>query len=104
MVLKRRNPYLESTIHLLLMDDRWRNRLRYWALAVLPLVAIVLGSKLIGSFWFVIFLLFYVFIYRPALDTRRLLSLQAIEEKDAWRFFIPLAVDRIRYTRQLWWG
>ena len=86
------------------MNEKWRNRLRYWALAVVPFFAIVLSSKLIGPLWFVLFLLFYIFIYRPALDIQRLMSLRVIEEKDAWRFFIPLAVDRIQYTRKLWWG
>ena len=86
------------------MTNKWRNRVLYWILATLPLVSICLGSDILGPMWFVGFLLFYTLIYRPALDTRRLMSLQAIEEKDAWRFFIPLAVDRIPYTKKLWWG
>jgi hypothetical protein len=84
------------------MDSRLANRLIYWALAVLPAVAIYFAGRILGSFWFFGFFLFYLFIYRPALDVQRLLSLKRIEEKDAWKFFIPLAVDRWRYNKSLW--
>ena len=86
------------------MSLRLKNRLLYWILAAVPLGLIWLAGHINGPYWFVSFLMFYVFIYRPALDTQRLLSLQVIEEKDAWRFFIPLAVDRTRYFKLLWFG
>jgi hypothetical protein len=86
------------------MSDKWRNRLLYWLLATVPLACFCLASKMIGSGWFTVFLLLYILTYRPAIDAQRLMSLGAIEEKDAWRFFIPLAVDRIPYTKKLWWG
>lgn len=88
----------------LTMSSKLKNRLLYWILAAIPLALIVLAGKINGSYWFVAFLGFYVFIYRPALDTQRLLSLRVIEEKDAWKFFIPLAVDRTRYFKPLWLG
>jgi hypothetical protein len=40
----------------------------------------------------------------PFVDTQRLMSLKKIEEKDAWRFFIPFAIDRMPYVKSLWWG
>ncbi len=84
------------------MSQKTANRLLYWALCLLPGVAIYFAGRVLGSFWFCAFLVFYVFIYRPALDIQRLLSLGKIEEKDAWRFFVPFAVDRWRYNKSLW--
>lgn len=84
------------------MNPKSVNRILYWALCLLPAVAIYLAGQILGSFWFVLLLLFYLFIYRPTLDVQRLLSLKKIEEKDAWRFFVPFAIDRFRYNRNLW--
>ena len=84
------------------MNPKSVNRILYWALCLLPPVAIYFAGEILGSFWFVLLLLFYLFIYRPTLDVQRLLSLKKIEEKDAWRFFVPFATDRFRYNRNLW--
>lgn len=80
------------------------NRILYWAMALVPISGLWVIGRVYGSFWFVAFLLFYVFFYRPLLDMRRLLSLGAIEEKDAWRFLVPFAVDYTRYIKKLWLG
>jgi hypothetical protein len=71
-------------------------------LAIIPLCGFYVISTVFGSIWAVCYLLFYIFLYRPFIDTQRLLSLGKIEEKDAWKFFVPLQVDEIRYTRNLW--
>ena len=86
------------------MTEKLHNRVLYWALAIVPLSGLWLIGQVYGPFWLTGFLLFYIYIYRPALDTQRLISLQAIEERDAWRFFIPLSVDRTRYFKKLWFG
>ena len=87
------------------MDIKWKKRLLYWALAMGPLFSIMLLGRIISDpFFFVLFLLFYVFIYRPLLDTQRLMSLGELEEKDAWRFFVPFAVDQTKYIKALWLG
>lgn len=86
------------------MNTRFKNRVRYWLLAVIPLAAVALSGRLIGSSFFVLLLFFYTFVYRPLLDTQRLMALGQIEEKDAWRFFVPFAVDHTRYLKALWLG
>ena len=86
------------------MNERWRNRILYWALAIIPLAGCILAGRVIGSAFFVLLLFFYIFTYRPLLDTRRLISLGKLEEKDAWRFFVPFAIDQTRYIRALWLG
>lgn len=86
------------------MNEEWRNRLLYWALATVPLTGLYAVAIASASLWFVLYLLFYILIYRPLIDTQRLISLRKIEEKDAWKFFIPLYISRIQYTRSLWWG
>jgi hypothetical protein len=84
------------------MTRKWQNRLLYWAMAIIPLSGLWLIGRIYGPFWLTGFLLLYIFIYRPALDTQRLISLGALEEKDAWRFYIPFAVDPRPYLRKLW--
>lgn len=86
------------------MSTKWANRLLYWALAIVPLTGVALIGRIYDPLFFLLFLLFYSFIYRPLLDTQRLMSLGIIEEKDAWRFFVPFAVDTSRYIKALWLG
>lgn len=88
------------------MNHKLKNRILFWVLATIPLFAIVTLSSLeiLDSVFFLIFLLFYYFTYRPLLDIRRLLSLGVIEEKDAWRFFVPFAIDQTKYIKHLWLG
>lgn len=87
-----------------LMSEKLKNRLLYWALAIVPFLGVIGIGKFYDPFLFFIFFLFYLFIYRPLLDIQRLLSLKKIQEKDAWRFFVPFAVDRLKYNRSLWLG
>jgi hypothetical protein len=86
------------------MNEKWVNRILFWALAIVPFAGVIIVGKLYGSNWFVAFLLFYTFIYRPILIIQRLLSLNKIEEKDAWKFFVPFYMDDTRYFRSLWFG
>ena len=88
------------------MNYKLKNRILFWILATIPLLAIVMLSsfEILDPFFFTMFLLFYIFTYRPLLDIRRLLSLGVIEEKDAWRFFVPFAVDKTKYIKPLWLG
>jgi len=86
------------------MNTKWRNRILYWFLAIIPLAGIWMVGRFSDSFLFVGFLFFYIFTYRPLLDTQRLISLGKIEEKDAWRFFVPLTVDTTKYIKDLWLG
>ena len=84
------------------MTRKWHNRILYWALSIVPLSGLWIVGEFAGPVGLTLFLLFYVFIYRPLIDTQRLISLNKIEEKDAWRFFVPLQVDSTRYLRNLW--
>jgi hypothetical protein len=93
-----------SCVNLSNMSEKSKKRLLYGVLATLPFAAVFLAGQILGSLWFVLFFLFYIFIYRPALDTQRLMSLNVIEEKEAWRFFVPFAVDHTRYIKVLWLG
>ena len=82
--------------------DPWLDRVLFWLLAIIPMVGIIIISGFYGSFWFVVFLMVYVLIYRPVLHIIRLLKLGKIEEKDAWKFFIPFY--GAKYIRSLWLG
>lgn len=87
------------------MSPKIKNRVLYWTLAILPLGAVYLfGRGVNDSVFFFFFFCVYFLWYRPLLDMRRLLSLGIIEEKDAWRFFVPFAIDRTRYIKALWLG
>jgi hypothetical protein len=71
-------------------------------LALGPLVIIYAGRSWLGNSFTVAFLLFYYFIFKPTLDIQRLLSLNKIDEKDAWKFFVPFAIDQMKFNRSLW--
>lgn len=66
------------------MTETWRYRVLYWGLAIVPLTGLYATSTAFGSSGFVLYLLFYIFLYRPFIDTQRLINLNKIEEKDAW--------------------
>lgn len=72
----------------------------FWTLCAVPLLALLLMSEIIGPIWFSAALLLYVVLYRPFLNINRLLQLRAIEERDAWKLFIPFY--SARYLRTLW--
>ena len=75
----------------------------FWLMAAaVPTGVLFLVSEILGSFWFFFFLMLYVFLYRPFLNIHRLLSLKAIEEKEAWKFFVPF--HHTRYMKTLWFG
>lgn len=85
------------------MKDRIVGIVLFWAAAaVVPCVCLFIISKVYGAVWFSIALLIYLFFYRPLVVIIRLLSLKAIEEKDAWKFFIPFYHNK--YFKTMWLG
>ena len=82
------------------MSTKWRNRITFWALCIVPFVAVMLSYKVIGPFWFFSCFMLYIFLYRPFVHINRLLQLGAIEERYAWRQFIPFYGSR--YTKTMW--
>ena len=84
------------------MEDRWLNRVVFWILCIVPFFFVFMVGQFYGSTWFTIGLLLYIAIYRPIVHIFRLLKLNAIEEKDAWKFFIPFY--QTKYIKTLWLG
>jgi hypothetical protein len=84
------------------MHDKLVFRILFWFAAIAPLFAIELIGVAYGDSYLMILLLMYALTYRPIVHVLRLLQLGAIEEKDAWKFFVPLY--QLKYTRQLWLG
>jgi hypothetical protein len=84
------------------MSAKWMNRITFWALCIVPFVAIILMSKMIGPFWFTLGLFGYISLYRPFVHINRLLQLGIIEERDAWRLFVPF--HSTKYIKHLWFG
>jgi hypothetical protein len=86
------------------MSEKWVNRIVFWLLCVIPLVSLVLMGKfkIIDPAWFVIGLLLYALYYRPFVHINRLMQLRAIDEKDAWKLFVPFYHSR--YLKTLWLG
>lgn len=88
------------------MSEKSKNRLAgivlFWLAAIAPLAGIFMIRPIYGAFWFVTFMLIYALIYRPILHIIRLLWLEAIDEKDAWKFFIPFYQNK--YMKKLWFG
>ncbi len=84
------------------MQDKWLSRVTFWILAVVPMLLLFPVRTVFGNYWFVSGLMLYIFIYRPILHIFRLLHLKRIEEKDAWKFFIPFY--GARYTNTLFFG
>ena len=88
------------------MSDKSKNRLigiaLFWIAAIVPVVGIFMINDFLGPYWFITLLLIYVLIYRPILHILRLLRLKAIEEKDAWKFFIPFY--QTKHMKDLWLG
>ena len=86
------------------MSQKWVNRIVFWMLCAIPLVSLVLMSKLkiIDPVFFALGLLVYSLYYRPFVHINRLMQLRAIEEKDAWKLFVPFYHNR--YFKTLWLG
>ena len=84
------------------MSNRWLNRITFWALCIVPFATLILTSKMMGPIFFYTGLLFYFFLYRPFVHINRLLQLGAIEEREAWRQFVPFYGSR--YVKTLWLG
>jgi hypothetical protein len=82
------------------MNDKLVNRIAFWSLAILPLAGLLLVLRVYGAFWFAAFLLIYVLIYRPIIHIFRLLHLKKIEEKDAWKLFLPFYHNK--FIRSIW--
>jgi hypothetical protein len=86
------------------MNQKWLNRIIFWLLCIIPWVCLVLLTKfqMIGPAWFVVGLLLYLLYYAPFVHINRLMQLKVIEEKDAWKLFIPFYHGR--YLKSLWLG
>jgi hypothetical protein len=86
------------------MSEKWVNRIVFWLLCAIPWAALLmmLRFEMIDSSWFAIGLILYALYYRPFVHINRLMQLGAIEEKDAWKLFIPLYSSR--YLKALWLG
>jgi hypothetical protein len=88
-----------------MLTVRQQNRILFWVLAIVPFLTVVyIVPMVFGSTWFFTCFVLYLFLYRPALVVRRLLSLNKIEEKDAWKIFIPFHTSETRYFSSLWFG
>lgn len=85
------------------MNKQLTGTIIFWLGAALPLAGIFVIHSIIDSavffFWA---LLSYALVYRPLLNIGRLLSLDVIEKKDAWRVFIPFY--HTRYMKEIWFG
>jgi hypothetical protein len=68
------------------------------------LVVIFVLPRTIEPAWFFASFFFYLFVFRPAVVVWRLLTLNKIDEKAAWKFFIPLSLNESKYFRSLWLG
>lgn len=84
------------------MKDKWLYRVLFWLGTAVPLYFVALIGSVFGSTYFVISLVIYILIYRPIVHILRLLQMGAIEEKDAWKFFIPFYGSR--YTKTMFFG
>jgi hypothetical protein len=84
------------------MKDRLIGVISFWLAAIVPFVGLFILEDVYGAKWFVTWLPIYALIYRPTLHILRLLSLNAIEEKDAWKLFIPFYQNK--YLKTLWLG
>jgi hypothetical protein len=86
------------------MSDKWVNRIVFWLLCAIPWASLMmmLKFKMLDSTWFVIGFFLYLFYYLPFVHINRLMQLRAIEEKDAWKLFIPFYSSR--YMKTLWLG
>ena len=84
------------------MSNRWRNRITFWLLCLIPFCLVFLLGKYFGPTGFVVSLMLYAAIYRPVLAIFRLLQLRLIEKKDAWKALIPF--NYTSYTVDLWVG
>lgn len=82
------------------MGKKWINRITFWTLCIVPFVSIILMSKSMGPAFFCAGLMLYIFLYRPFVHINRLLQLGAIDEKDAWRLFVPFY--SARFTKTMW--
>lgn len=75
----------------------------FWLSAAAPLAGIfVIHSILDNRVFFFSALLVYAFLYRPLLNMGRLISLNVIERKEAWKLFIPFYHNR--YMKEIWLG
>lgn len=84
------------------MSQRTINRLEYWLVSIMPLPVFMISGKILGSMWFFAFFMLWMLLYRPVCNIYRLRKLNVIDEREAWKIFIPLYDSR--YRRELWWG
>ena len=86
------------------MSEKWLNRIVFWLLCAIPWAALMIMLRIgvIDTTWFAIGLSSYLLYYSPFVHINRLMQLGAIEEKEAWKMFIPFY--SARYARTLWFG
>ena len=86
------------------MSNKWLNRIVFWALCNIPFALLILGakSKAVDPLVIIVGIIVYSLYYRPFLHIIRLMKLRVIEEKDAWKLFIPFY--HTRYIKPLWLG
>jgi hypothetical protein len=95
--------YKHQKLEITMARERLFNTVLFWlAAAVLPCLCLLYISKVYGPVWFLNGLLIYGFVYRPIVVVIRLLSLKAIEKKDAWRVLLPFWAKK--YFKIMWLG
>ena len=74
----------------------------FYLLIFAPLVILFWMNKSdsISSFYFVLFLFLYVFVYRTFTDGIRLIDKNIIHKKDLWKMIIP--GSRFKYFKELY--
>ena len=84
------------------MKDKWLNLIVFYGLCFVPIFFMALIYKVYGSTFLFFSAMIYALIYRPIVHIYRCLQLGIIEEKDAWKFFIPFYWTK--YFWKVWFG
>ncbi len=85
------------------MSSKQANRILYRILmVVVPLGIAFILVTFYGVIWFLVYVFVHHLLYRPFINIARLHSLNVIDEKEFWRFFIPYHSSK--YFRMLWFG
>ena len=83
------------------MNKQLTGTIIFWLSAAAPLAGIfVIHSIIDNGVFFFSAVLIYALLYRPLLNMGRLMSLNVIGKKDAWKLFIPFYQNR--YMKEIW--